>query len=349
MGVTINVNNLSLVHKGSNGLSAATIPDVCKTPPTPVPVPYPNISFSRDLAKGTKTITADGGNMIAIKGSEFSRSIGDEPGVAGGVKSGVNMKESTWITYSFDVKMDGKNACRLTDKKFQNHANTVDAAGEMQMFIPGDELLNILCNIFCEIRERGHKSKAARFNYSDEAKKLAKSRKYSGHLKKFGLVSEKSFLVRVGKHLSAGRKIYSEKAVMDRLKRKARQEALERAGLSGARAVAKKGAKKVIAKFIPYINVASLVLDIYEGYQLAADAANLLAEARKGYDIIKVKPDIAQLAADGSVKEAYDFKFYYPGGGKDSFQNNQDKIYKEMTGKNPNKVDLETCNNCKTK
>ena len=42
------------------------------------------------------------------------------------------MKESTWILYSFDVKMDGKNACRLTDKKFQNHENTVDLAGTIQ-------------------------------------------------------------------------------------------------------------------------------------------------------------------------------------------------------------------------
>jgi len=67
--------------------------------------------------------------MIAIKGSEFSLSNGDNPGVAGGVKSNTFMKESTWILYSFDVKMDGKNACRLTDKKFQNHQNTVDLAG----------------------------------------------------------------------------------------------------------------------------------------------------------------------------------------------------------------------------
>ena len=84
------------------------------------------------LAKGTTTVKADGGKMIAIKGSEFSLSNGDNPGVAGGVKSSTFMKESTWILYSFDVKMDGKNACRLTDKKFQNHENTVDLAGILQ-------------------------------------------------------------------------------------------------------------------------------------------------------------------------------------------------------------------------
>jgi len=84
MGVTINVNNLTLCHKGSGGVAIATLPDVCNTPPGPVPVPYPNVAFSKPLRKGTKTIKVDGGNMAANKGSEFSQSTGDEPGVAGG-------------------------------------------------------------------------------------------------------------------------------------------------------------------------------------------------------------------------------------------------------------------------
>jgi hypothetical protein len=136
MATTVKVNGAAntLVHKGSNGVSTATIPDVCKTPSPggPVPIPYPNISQSSSLAKGSKTVKADGGNMIAIKGSEFSRSNGDEAGTVGGVKSNVNMKESTWILYSFDVKIEGKNACRLSDKKFHNKENTVNLAGEIQ-------------------------------------------------------------------------------------------------------------------------------------------------------------------------------------------------------------------------
>jgi hypothetical protein len=135
MPVTIKVNGIanSLIHKGSNAISAATIPDVCKTPTPggPVPIPYPNISQSATLDKGTTTVKADGGMMIAIKGSEFSLSNGDEPGTVGGVKSNTFIKESTWILYSFDVKMDGKNACRLTDKKFQNHENTADLGGAL--------------------------------------------------------------------------------------------------------------------------------------------------------------------------------------------------------------------------
>lgn len=136
MPVTVKVNGVanSLVHKGSNGISTATIPDVCKTPTPggPVPMPYPNISQSATLDKGTTTVKADGGMMIAIKGSEFSLSNGDEPGTVGGVKSNTFIKESTWILYSFDVKMEGQGACRLSDKKFQNHENTADLAGHIQ-------------------------------------------------------------------------------------------------------------------------------------------------------------------------------------------------------------------------
>jgi hypothetical protein len=116
-------------------MAKCTAPDVCKTPSPggPVPVPYPVIiSMSSDLESGTTTVTADGGNMCAIKGSDFSRCSGDEPGTAGGVKSNVNMKEATWILYSFDVKMDGGNACRKTDKMMMNHENTVCMTGEDQ-------------------------------------------------------------------------------------------------------------------------------------------------------------------------------------------------------------------------
>jgi len=122
----------SIVHKGSMGISMATVPDVCYTPLIiPVPIPYPNFSFSSDLTKGTITVKADG-NMIAVKGSEFSRSTGDEPGVIGGVISGTFIKESTWLTYAFDLKIEGRNACRLGDKKFHNHMNTVNMAGVIQ-------------------------------------------------------------------------------------------------------------------------------------------------------------------------------------------------------------------------
>lgn len=163
MSLTIKVNgtNLSLVHKGSTGIVNSTLPDVCKTPSPggPVPIPYPVIvSFSQDLKKGTKSVKVDGGNPAAIKGSEFSRCTGDEPGTAKGVKSSTQMKEATWLSYSFDVKMEGKNACRLGDKMLMNHGNTVCMAGILQPPIVAENPhvvaeLQILCNMMCQVKD----------------------------------------------------------------------------------------------------------------------------------------------------------------------------------------------------
>jgi hypothetical protein len=144
MPVTININNLSLVHKQSTGFSTASLPDVCKTPSPggPVPLPYPNLALATDLAKGTTTVKADGGNMCANYGSEFAKSTGDEPGTVGGIASGTFIKEATWITFSFDVKFEGQGACRLTDKMFHNHQNTVNAGGAQNPPLsPEDEKL----------------------------------------------------------------------------------------------------------------------------------------------------------------------------------------------------------------
>ena len=77
MPVTVKVNGVmnSLVHKGSGHFSSATLPDVCKTPSPggPVPIPYPNLSQSITLSKGTTTVKADGGMMTANKGRRSKR------------------------------------------------------------------------------------------------------------------------------------------------------------------------------------------------------------------------------------------------------------------------------------
>lgn len=134
--ITININGLTLCHKGSGGITHNTLPDVCKTPPYAIPVPYENEAYSADLTNGTSSVFADGGNMIANFGSMFARSVYDESGSMGGVKSGTNRAEADWISHSFDVFFEGKPACRLTDKMFMNHRNTVNMAGLVQDPLP---------------------------------------------------------------------------------------------------------------------------------------------------------------------------------------------------------------------
>lgn len=150
--LTININGLTLCHKGSDGISHNTLPDVCKTPPFGVPIPYENEAYSADLIKGTISVFADGGNMIANVGSQFARSVFDEPGCMGGVISGTNRAEAEWISHSFDVFFEKKPACRLTDKMFMNHHNTVNMAGLKQDEL-GEELWDAICTAICECKD----------------------------------------------------------------------------------------------------------------------------------------------------------------------------------------------------
>ena len=124
MAASANVNNRTVVHKSSGGM-AINFPDVCKTPTPagPIPIPYPNIAKSADTAKGSKSVKIDG-NPIMLKDSNFSTSVGDEPGSAGGVISGCTKGIAEFINYSFDVKIDGKNVPRLGDLMIQNKKNT---------------------------------------------------------------------------------------------------------------------------------------------------------------------------------------------------------------------------------
>ena len=125
MGVTIGVNNLSVVHKDSGGITSA-FPDVCKTPSPagPVPIPYPNIAKSSDTAKGSKKVKMDG-NPICLKNSNFRMSTGDEAGSAGGGVASNKIKgKAEFVNFSFDVKVEGKNVARALDLMLHNNKNT---------------------------------------------------------------------------------------------------------------------------------------------------------------------------------------------------------------------------------
>lgn len=123
MGQTTFANSRGIAHKGSGGMSAV-FPDVCKTPaaPSPIPIPYPNIGKSSDTSQGPTKVKTDG-KMPMVKGAKYSRSSGDEAGTLGGVISGVNMSVCEYLMYSFDVKFEGKNVCRLGDPMWHNKKN----------------------------------------------------------------------------------------------------------------------------------------------------------------------------------------------------------------------------------
>jgi hypothetical protein len=124
MAQTTFANMRGIAHKGSGGMSIA-FPDVCKTPAPPagpIPIPYPNIGMASDTSKGPSKVKTDG-KMPMVKGAKYSRSSGDEAGTAGGVMSSKNMGECEFMMYSFDVKLEGKNVCRMGDPLFHNKKN----------------------------------------------------------------------------------------------------------------------------------------------------------------------------------------------------------------------------------
>jgi hypothetical protein len=186
--VTININGLTLCHRGSGGISDNTLPNVCKTPSNGIPVPFQNEAYSSDLVGGTTSVHADGGNMIANYGSQFSKSVFDEGGSLGGVVSGTHLAEADWITHSFDVFFESKAACRLTDKLFMNHRNTVNMAGLKQRDLPPSDqsFLDELCRMACEcLKELAGKLEPGQQYQTCVARKIAE-KYYDGSYPKPG-------------------------------------------------------------------------------------------------------------------------------------------------------------------
>lgn len=120
---TVFANMRGVAHKGTSGMSPI-FPDVCKTPTPagPVPIPYPNIGKSADTSSGPTTVKCDG-QMPMTKSAKYMMSTGDEAGSAMGVMSNKVKGTCEYMMYSFDVKFEGKEACRLLDPLFHNDKN----------------------------------------------------------------------------------------------------------------------------------------------------------------------------------------------------------------------------------
>jgi hypothetical protein len=125
MGTTVFANGRGVVHETSGGMSMV-FPDVCNTPSAagPIPIPYPNIGKASDTSNGPRSIKVDG-SMAMVEGAEYRSTSGDEAGTVGGVMSGVNRGPAEFMTCSFNVKFEGKGACRLGDALFHNRKNAM--------------------------------------------------------------------------------------------------------------------------------------------------------------------------------------------------------------------------------
>lgn len=161
------------VTKGSNGIAAATVPNVCKMPGPPapfVPAPLPNIGKSGDSPKGyTKKVKVEG-NPVAIKGATF-KSMGDmaSKGTGGGLVSANTHGVTKFVSPgSMNVKFEGKNVQLLGDIMLNNCgpsgsppnsatlAGTVQAPDSLKKLI-GDDEAQAVCDAICANYGKGGK------------------------------------------------------------------------------------------------------------------------------------------------------------------------------------------------
>ena len=124
--VFANAREMSCAKDDTHVLGA--MPDVCLSPPSPpagpVPIPYPNFAQASDTSKGARSVQV-GGDQVGKEGeSNYSKCSGDE---AATQSLGMNIidhciqSKTVAQSYSFDVKVEGKNAVRLLDLTLNNN------------------------------------------------------------------------------------------------------------------------------------------------------------------------------------------------------------------------------------
>src|SRR5437870_12602298 len=83
MSNEVYANGNAVSCKAGDGKVIADMPDVCLSPPSPpagpVPVPYPDSSFSKDMQNGSKTVLIKE-KEVMLKDQSFYKSspLGDE-------------------------------------------------------------------------------------------------------------------------------------------------------------------------------------------------------------------------------------------------------------------------------
>src|SRR5438445_1594289 len=131
MSNNVYANGNAIACKAGDDKVIAAMPDVCLSPPSPpagpVPVPYPNTSFSKDIQDGSKTVLIKG-KEVMLKDQSFHKTspLGDESatnGLGAGVVTHVITGKTYFVAWSMDVQFEGQNVDRHTDMTTSNHAS----------------------------------------------------------------------------------------------------------------------------------------------------------------------------------------------------------------------------------
>lgn len=136
MSCDVFANNSEIACKAGGGKVIASFPDVCLTPPPPpagpLPVPYPDTSFSKDMQNGSKSVKIEG-KEVMLKDQSFYKTspLGDEAATNGqgaGVVTHTITGKTYFVSWSMDIKFEGENVDRHMDITTSNHASPMPNA-----------------------------------------------------------------------------------------------------------------------------------------------------------------------------------------------------------------------------
>jgi hypothetical protein len=133
MSCDVYANTSEVACKASTCKVIASFPDVCLSPPSPpagpIPIPYPDTSFAKDMMNGSKTVKIKG-QEVMLKDQSFYKTmpLGDEAatqGLGAGVITHVITGKTYFRMWSMDVKFEGQNVDRHIDITTSNHASPI--------------------------------------------------------------------------------------------------------------------------------------------------------------------------------------------------------------------------------
>lgn len=131
MSSDVYANGSAIACKKGDGKVVAAFPDVCMSPPAPpagpIPVPYPNSSFSKDMKNGSKSVKIHGGEVMLRDQSFYKSSpLGNEAATrnfGASVVTHVITGKTYFGAWSMDVRFEGKNVPRHLDLTTSNHGS----------------------------------------------------------------------------------------------------------------------------------------------------------------------------------------------------------------------------------
>lgn len=130
MDTGVYINGREACSKANDGSSKVAFPDPCWSPPPPpagpIIIPYPNTTYSRDLKKGTRTVFIRNRPVAKQDISYFSTSTGNEPATQAfskGLITGVIKGKAYFVSWSPNVKFEGKCVARHNDYMTHNHGS----------------------------------------------------------------------------------------------------------------------------------------------------------------------------------------------------------------------------------